>query len=91
MAKSSKVFVFFNCDENKSESSMNIFYNHAVYKDTKISRKSLWKRIKEENLAERVKISEDDFKVVEAIILEGDPTEAGDLIKFGAIKSLDCF
>ena len=91
MAKSSKVFVFFNCDENKSEASMNIFYNHAVYKDTKISRKSLWKRIKEENLAERVKIGEDDFKVVEAIILEGDPPEASNLIKFGAIKSLECF
>ena len=29
-----RAFIFFNCDENKSEQSMNIFYNHIVYKDT---------------------------------------------------------
>ena len=91
MAKSNKVFVFFNCDENKNESSMNIFYNRAVYKDTKTSRKILWKKIKEEQLADRVQISPEDFKEVETLILEGDPIAASGLIKFGAIKSLDCY
>lgn len=91
MAKSNKVFVFFNCDENKNESSMNIFYNHAVFKDTKTSRKALWKKIKEENLADRVKIEPENLKDVETIILDGDPEEASNFIMFGAIKSLDCF
>ena len=91
MAKSNKVFVFFNCDEHKNESSMNIFYNHAVFKDTKTSRKALLKKIKEENLADRIKISNENFKDVETIILEGDPVEASNFIMFGAIKSLDCF
>lgn len=90
-SKYTKVFVFFNCDENKNESSMNIFYNHAVYKDTKNSRKALWKKIKEEHLADRIQIAQENFKIVEAIILDGDPVEASNLIKFGAIKSFDCF
>ncbi|MBQ7475890.1 MAG: hypothetical protein IJT06_00675 [Selenomonadaceae bacterium] len=91
MAKSSRVFVFFNCDENKSVSSMNIFYNHVVYKDTKTSRKALWKKIKEESMAERVEISTEDIKEVEFLITEGDPVEASRFIKFGAVKTLDCF
>lgn len=91
MAKPSRVFVFFNCDENKSESSMNIFYNHEVFKDTKTSRKSLWKKVKEENLSERIKIDSEDFQEVETRILIGDPNAASELIKFGAIKTFDCF
>lgn len=91
MAKAAKVFVFFNCDENKSESSMNIFYNRAVYKDTKTSRKALLKKIFEESELNRVKISEENLKTVETLITEGDPEKASDLIQFGAIKSLDCF
>ena len=70
---------------------MNIFYNHAVYKDTKTSRKNLWKRIKEENLADRVQISQENLKEVEMMIMDGDPTLASEFIKFGAVKSLDCF
>mgnify|MGYP006872974016 CR=1 FL=1 len=70
---------------------MNIFYNHAVYKDTKTSRKNLWKRIKEENLADRVQISQENLQEVEMMIMDGDPTLASEFIKFGAVKSLDCF
>ena len=91
MAKSSRVFVFFNCDENKSIPSMNIFYNHAVYKDTKTSRKALLKKIKEENMADRVEIKTADIKEVEFLVTEGDPVEASQFIKFGAVKTLDCF
>ena len=76
MAKASKVFIFFNCDADKNEASMNIFYNHAVYKDTKTSRKNLWK---------------DNLKAVEAAITEGDPVAASDLIQFGAIRAIDCY
>ena len=91
MAKSAKAFVFFNCDEGKSEASMNIFYNHAVYKDGKTSRKALLKKVQEEVDLKRIQIADGDFEKVESLILEGDPVEAGNLIRFGAIKALDCF
>lgn len=85
-----KVFVFFNCDENKNESSMNIFYNNVTYKDTKISRKRLLNKIKAESDAGRVKIAEENISKVEEIILNGNPEDAGQFVQFGAIKSFDC-
>ena len=91
MAKSSKVFIFFNCDADKNEASMNIFYNHAVYKDTKTSRKNLWKKVKEEYGAERIQIAAENLKAVELAITEGDPCAASDFIQFGAIRSIDCY
>ena len=91
MAKASKVFIFFNCDADKNEASMNIFYNHAVYKDTKTSRKNLWKKVKEEYGAERIQIAADNLKAVEAAITEGDPCAASDFIQFGAIRAVDCY
>ncbi len=91
MAKPGKVFIFFNCDAAKSEASMNIFYNHAVYKDTKTSRKNLWKKVKEEYGAERIQIAADDLPAVEQAITEGDPVEAGNFIQFGAIRAFDCY
>lgn len=91
MAKASKVFIFFNCDADKNEASMNIFYNHAVYKDTKTSRKNLWKKVKEEYGAERIQIAADNLKAVEAAITEGNPCAASDLIQFGAIRAIDCY
>ena len=91
MAKSGKVFIFFNCDGDKSEASMNIFYNRAVYKDTKTSRKNLWKKVKEEYGAERIQIATENLKAVELAITEGDPVSASDFIQFGAIRDFDCF
>ena len=91
MAKSAKAFIFFNCDADKSEASMNIFYNRAVYKDTKTSRKNLWKKVKEEYGAERIQIADDNLKTVELAITEGDPVTASDFIQFGAIRVVDCY
>ena len=91
MAKPGKVFIFFNCDADKSEASMNIFYNRAVYKDTKTSRKNLWKKIKEEYGAERIQIAADNLKAVELAITEGDPVEASNFIQFGAIREIECY
>ena len=91
MAKPGKAFIFFNCDAAKSEASMNIFYNRTIYKDTKNSRKNLWKRVKEEYGAERIQIATDDLPVVEQTITEGDPVEAGNFIQFGAIRAFDCY
>ena len=86
----SKIFVFFNCDENKAESSMNIFYNNVTYKDTTISRNRLLNKIIAENKAGRVQIAEENLKKVEEIIMKGNPVDAGNFIKYGAIKSFDC-
>jgi len=91
MAKPSKVFIFFNCDADKSEASMNIFYNRTIYKDTKTSRKNLWKKVKEEYGAERIQIAAENLPAVEAAITEGDPVEAGNFIQFGAIRAFDCY
>lgn len=91
MVKPGKAFIFFNCDADKSEASMNIFYNHAVFKDTKTSRKNLWKRVKEEYGAERIQIATDNLGTVQLAITEGDPVAASDFIRFGAIRVVDCY
>ncbi len=90
-AEPKTAFVFFNCDENKSEQSMNIFYNRIVYRDLTTARKLLWKKIREELGAEKIFIDENDLPTVRQMILTGDPTEASTLIKFGAIKTVECF
>lgn len=91
MPKPGKAFIFFNCDADKSEASMNIFYNRAVFKDTKTSRKNLWKKIKEEYGAERIHIATDNLKTVELAITEGNPEDASAFIKFGAVRAFDCY
>lgn len=91
MAKPGKAYIFFNCDADKNEASMNIFYNSAVYKDTKTSRKNLWKKVKEEYGAERIQIPTDKLSEVEFAITEGDPVSAGEFIQFGAIRVIDCY
>ena len=91
MAKAGKAFIFFNCDADKSEASMNVFYNRAVYKDTKTSRKNLWKKVKEEYGAERIQIAAENLQAVEQAITEGDPVEASNFIQFGAIRAFECY
>ena len=86
-----RAFIFFNCDAEKSERSMNIFYNHVVYKDTQASRKLLWSKVQNERREERIRISDDDMAEVKRIIIEDDdPTKASDFMQFGAIKLVDC-
>ncbi|MBR4642802.1 MAG: hypothetical protein IKO74_08825 [Selenomonadaceae bacterium] len=91
MAKAGKAFIFFNCDADKSEASMNVFYNRVVYKDTKTSRKNLWKKVKEEYGAERIQIAAENLQAVELAITEGDPVEASNFIQFGAIRAFECY
>ena len=83
-------YIFFNCDAEKSRESMNIFYNHEIYRDTQASRKALWQKIKAEQDAERIQIAEDDLTSVRAAILDSDPAEASRYIRFGAIETVAC-
>lgn len=91
MPKPGKAFIFFNCDADKHEASMNIFYNRAVYKDSKTSRKNLWKKVWEEYGAEKIYIATENLKTVELAITEGNPEDASQFIKFGAIRAFDCY
>ena len=86
-----RAFIFFNCDANKSEQSMNIFYNHVVYKATQASRKLLWSKIQKELNEKRIQIADNSLDEVKRLIIEDEPDKASDLIQFGAIKVVDCF
>lgn len=87
MAK--KVFVFFNCDNEKSEASMNIFYNSVVYSNSAFARRRLLDKILEEQTAGRVKIADNNIKKIESLILDGDPAEASEFIQYGIIKDFE--
>lgn len=81
-------YIFFNCDEWKSFSSMNIRYNDTVYKGSRDSRRLLWQKIKDELAAGAIQINENDMTKVRAAILSGDPTEANSLITYGNIVKM---
>lgn len=83
--KEKNAFIFFNCDEAKSQTSMNVFYNQTIYHDTKKARKLLLEKVTAELSAGRIHIESGDLEAVHDAILTGDPTAATDCIKFGAI------
>lgn len=86
-----KGFVFFNCNEEKSHDSMNIFYNNAIYRNVRASRRLLWQKIKDEMSIGRIQIAKDSIPVVRKAILEGDPTKATSQMKYGAIMEFQMF
>ncbi len=85
-----KVYVFFNCDEEKSRASMNIFYNNEVFKDTKVSRKSLWEKVLAEMEAGRLQIEQANVQKAQEAVLNGDPCEASQYLRYGKIDALIC-
>ena len=87
MATEKKAYVFFNCDEEKSQTSMNIFYNQTIYKDTKKARQELLAKVEEEVAASRVNVAEGKMDTVSKEILDGEPTKASNYLQFGAIES----
>ena len=89
-ADSSKkfVYVFFNCDEQKSQESMNIFYNHAAYKATAAARKALWAKLNDEEAQGRIQFVDKDAAA--KAVLEGAPQEASQFLRFGTIEAIPC-
>ncbi|MCR5756730.1 MAG: hypothetical protein K6F95_02330 [Selenomonas sp.] len=87
MATEQKAYVFFNCDEEKTEKSMNIFYNQTIYKATKKARQELLAKVEAEVAAGRVNITEGKDESVSKAILDGDPTKASNYLQYGTIKS----
>ena len=84
-----KVYVFFNCDENKSDSSKNVFFNHEVFQGTRVGRAALWKKVVSEMEAGRVHIAEENLPKAKDSVMEGNPTEAGQYMQYGAIDAFD--
>ena len=80
------VYAFFNCNENKDATSMNVRYNNEVFMDTEDGRKSLWKKVESEAKAGRVNIA--DSKAVKNDILKGEPTDASEKLQYGDIERL---
>lgn len=85
--KEKKAFVFFNCDEEKSQTSMNIFYNSTLYGETKKARKELLAKVDEELKEGRIQIAEENKAKVDAAIMEGNPADASQYITYGSIEA----
>lgn len=83
-AKKVYAYVFFNCDDEKNQTSMNIRYNNEVFADKATSRKSLLDTVMHEVKAGRVNLADKD-QVTEAI-LKGDPREASKYMQYGVIE-----
>ena len=89
-ATAKKAYVFFNCAEEKSEKSMNIFYNNEAFKDTKTSKKALWAKVLEEVEAGRVQIADENLKAAQDAVVNGNPCDAGQYLHFGEIVEVLC-
>ncbi len=87
--KEKNAFIFFNCDEEKSQKSMNVFYNKEIFRDLKVSRKALFAKIEEELASGRIHAKEEDIPAIRDAILNGNPTDASSYIQYGTILS-DC-
>jgi hypothetical protein len=85
--KEKKAFVFFNCDEEKSQTSMNVFYNSTFYSETKKARKELLAKVDEELKEGRIQIAEENKAKVDAAIMEGEPENASQYITYGTIAA----
>ena len=72
--KEKYAYIFFNCDEEKSQPSMNLFYNQEIYRDLKGARRALLAKIEQEQAEGRIRIQESDLPAVRQAVLEGDPT-----------------
>ena len=87
-----KAFVFFNCNEGKTNDSKNIFHNNEVFRDVIAARKVLWNKVKSEIEAGRVHyVDENSATIVRKEILEGSPAEASKYLQFGAIDEINYF
>ena len=84
--KEKYAYIFFNCDEEKSQQSMNLFYNQEIYRDLKGARRALLAKIEQEQAEGRIRIQESDLPAVRQAVLEGAPPEASAYICYGAVE-----
>ena len=86
--KAAKAYVFFNCNEQKDPATMNILYNHDVFRDTQVSRKALWAKVQEQ--LDNVRVDEGNLDAAKEAILSGNPVDATQYMHCGAIVEVDC-
>ena len=84
-----KAYIFFNCDGEKTQESMNVFYNHVVYHDTVGARKKLWEQIESEVRAGKVQLAEETAAAAREAVLKGEPTDASQYLVYGAVQAFD--
>ena len=82
--KKKHAYIFFNCNDEKGQESMNIRYNNEVYADTQVARKVLLEKVMEEVEKGRVNLA--DREAVAEAILKGDPTDASRMMQYGTIE-----
>lgn len=85
--ENTKVWIFFNCDEHCSWSTMNPSYNDIVYRKRE-GRRLLWKKIKDEYEKNNIQISVDRMSDVRSAVIEGNPTDANKYLKYGFIAEM---
>ena len=83
-AKKTDAYVFFNCDDGKNQTSMNIRYNNEIFADKATSRKALLEKVLSEVKAGRVNLADKDL--VSEAILKGEPKEASKYMQYGTIE-----
>jgi hypothetical protein len=83
-AKKTYAYVFFNCDDGKNQTSMNIRYNNEIFADKATSRKALLEKVLSEVKAGRVNLADKDL--VSEAILKGEPKEASKYMQYGTIE-----
>ncbi len=96
MTKTKKAYILFNCDVHQSPTSMNPLYNSKVYRDTRDSRRQLWKDLQIQLKNGWMEL--DDTKGVENIeavvrktILTGAPADVNQYLKYGFIAEMNCY
>lgn len=82
-----KVWIFFNCDEDKSWATMNPSYNNVIYRKRE-GRRLLWRKIKADYENNKIQISVDKMSEIRNDILAGRPTDANKYIKYGFIAEM---
>ena len=82
-----KVWIFFNCDEYDSWATMNPSYNNIVYRKRE-GRRLLWKKIKAEYKKNAIQMSVDRMTDIRSAIIDGNPTDANQYIKYGFIAEM---
>ena len=83
------VYIFFNCNEGKETTSMNILHNHEVFGNASSGRKALWVKVQEEVKAGRVHLYDED--VVKTAIIKGNPQDATEHMQYGYIAEMEYF
>lgn len=77
-------YIFFNCNENKDHTSMNILHNSIVCEDTQEGKAALWMIICREIMFNRVKASI-KYSKLEKIVKYGLPENAAQYLTYGNI------